>query len=150
MDPLDDNVLPYLAGFFDGEGCVSIHHTNGSPKTFGLTLSINQVDPRPLNLAKAAFGGTIHKIVKKPPHRDIYAWHLNSTKARIFLEEVRPWLIVKADQADIAIAFQTNVEEGGRVRAGNAPMRAIWAKKIKELKHLIFDPQGNGVMFQHG
>ena len=101
--------LAYIAGLLDGEGCITIvkgHHKRLHPKwspEYALQVSIaNQFLPA-LEYLKSATGlGSIHRDRGKN-----FKWFLSSQRAKEFLITIRPHILIKSKQADIAIKFQT-------------------------------------------
>jgi hypothetical protein len=103
--------LSYLAGFFDGEGCIAIvkgkNHLGNVQ--YSLRVIVSNTNEYVLHLYKLSFGGSIQKRkYEKPEWRDCYAWALSSTRAYDFLKCVYPYLILKKAQADLAFEFQEN------------------------------------------
>jgi len=92
--------LGYAAGFFDGEGCVSIHNYN-------LVVRINQVRREVLDELTKAYGGSVISMSppRKSTHRQCYAWSLYGQKAYEFLKKLLPFLIVKENEVAYAIQF---------------------------------------------
>lgn len=100
----------YAAGFFDGEGTVDLRYRRthgGKYERFELRLQIAQVDTRPLMALQAQFGGSICKPKMLSASRLCIVGH----DARAFLTAVRPYLITKAEEADIGLAFFQLVED---------------------------------------
>lgn len=95
----NDADLAYFAGFFDGEGSVSV--TNDV-----LRVSVGQLDKRPLLMMQGRWGGRLRLVPKGPTYRDIWHWTIESGKAMAVLEELLPHLIVKRDVALVGIDFQ--------------------------------------------
>lgn len=93
-------LLSYLAGFFDGEGYIGIVTGKGCRS---LRVSITQKDRTILNLFQCLFGGNISQHCKSD---DCYRWYLGSNAALKLLEDLSPYLMLKAGQAKIAIEFQ--------------------------------------------
>jgi hypothetical protein len=93
----------YLAGFFDGEGCVMTRR--GSGGYWELRLSVGQIDPAPLYLLQGRFGGGIYRKSKGLLGRQVWAWVITGDKAAKALEALAPHLIVKRDQALLALEF---------------------------------------------
>lgn len=96
--------LEYIAGFFDGEGCVDIRYRtthNGRYNRFELRCTISQVYRKPLDMIQEIFGGSISPRRNKAIHYYVVTGGL----ANKFLEAIRPFLIVKADEADTALDF---------------------------------------------
>ena len=105
------DILSYLAGLFDGEGCISIsvkNRKNGTIK-HELIVQVSMVDEVPVKMFFDNFGGSFTKSKKDPPKHDIYHWRLSSVKAKTFLEIIEPYLLVRQKQARIAIQFQSGI-----------------------------------------
>lgn len=108
MDERD--IVVWAAGFFDGEGCVGVYVLPPSPvrKLHRVTLVVNaaNTDRRPLELLKR-FGGTHFVSWKsgRPGQRIVYRWQIQGQQAYLFLLAVLPYLVVKKEQAELAIKF---------------------------------------------
>jgi hypothetical protein len=117
---VDPAVRGYMAGFFDGEGHVSIAR-RGSIRTsrvdptltrvvYALVAGMAQNVKAPLVLFNDLFGGTLRidtraRVGKLGKHVT-YEWNINGNlQVPTFLRWLRPHLRVKATQADIAIEF---------------------------------------------
>lgn len=93
----------YLAGFFDGEGCVMTRRqANGY---WELRLSVGQIDPAPLYLLQGRFGGGIYRKSRGLLGRQVWAWVTTGNQAAKALEALAPHLIVKRDQVLLALEF---------------------------------------------
>jgi len=133
------NILSYLAGFFDGEGCVGIYpHRNSQTgkQYYELTITVTQKDRTILNLFQAHFGGNIVRTGKP----NIRRWYLSGPSGAIFLTEILPYLMVKAGQAKIALEFQrakTARQLKGNIGRGNKEIALEEAQKIlcQKMKH---------------
>lgn len=151
--------LAYIAGLFDGEGCVRICRRDryGEPgnkrkrcEMYYLQVHIVNSDPRLVYPLKERFGGSVHMSEhKNPRQRPTFSWIVSTQLAAEFLKAVRPWLISKADQADIALAFQDAKKRHGKPKAGIDPSyrereRRQYAE-ISALKHLALDPVDFGM-----
>lgn len=131
----------YAAGFFDGEGSIQLMAPN---KKFGthirLKVEISQVDPRPLLWLSERFGGPVRQSDKRSVgtrRRIVYRWYLCGRNALGFLALVRPHLIVKADQADLAHSFYKTVQRKGGIRVPLSPEALAERLRIKaEIKRL--------------
>lgn len=109
--------LAYIAGFFDGEGCISVHFASAEHKNTILRASITQNVPEPLEMIQELFGGSLCRTNKKAIQLSI-----NGKKAHIFLETILPYLTVKREQALVAIQFAAATKEG-RVEIRNELQR---------------------------
>ena len=110
------NKLQYLAGFFDGEGCITagpIKQRKSSKITYGLSISLSNSDIRPLLLFKEYFGGSIieqksSKIFKAS--RKHYQWQSRGGKCNEkCLRKLLPFLIVKKEVALAALEFRKHI-----------------------------------------
>lgn len=121
-DRNDPVFLAWAAGFFDGEGCVEISHHCGSKRklsrgsvyfysrdNYSMSVTVSQCEQSPILLFVEAFGGhmcQIHRPKQNIRHRDIWTWRCNSAEAESFLRLVLPSLVVKRQQAEIALEFR--------------------------------------------
>lgn len=94
-----DTDIAWAAGFFDGEGSISVPVMRGRVHFIRLSISQNRLEP--LRQLQSWFGGFIN------PHSSdgIWTWTLSSKGSRLFLSAVRPYLRVKYAQADLALSF---------------------------------------------
>lgn len=97
--------LAYLAGFFDGEGCISIARPEGS-SYFLLRCSVANTDLRPLLVLKETFGGSVKGPYQRPRAKAIFNWNIDAAKAEAFLVRILPFLIIKRERAEKGIAFR--------------------------------------------
>lgn len=99
----------YTAAIIDGEGCIFIQKAapKGRRKSpcHTLQLTVGNYDSRLTAWLQEQYGGFV--TVYKGHHKHtFYQWHVSGLLAQIVLERVRPWMIVKRTQADVAIEFQ--------------------------------------------
>jgi hypothetical protein len=89
----------YAAGFFDGEGCVLIDLPRRT-KGYALRVTLAQGSKTVLLRLQAAWGGSLSGKEGR--------WRLSlvGTTAGAFLSDIFPFLVVKREQAAIAIEFQ--------------------------------------------
>jgi hypothetical protein len=135
----------YIAGFFDGEGCVDIRYMTthgGRYNRFTMRCTISQVYRKPLEMIQDRFGGSIS------PRRNgnIHYYVLEGLSANRFLETIRPHLIVKADEADVALEFcelvkisKANMHVPGQHRIAKESsvtrdQKILCFKKIRQLR----------------
>lgn len=95
----------YAAGFFDGEGNVTIlpHSNNNS---FLFCAQIANTNKNIIDLLQKQFGGSVG--VRKRRHKkwkDCYVLYLAAKKAAIFLYTIRDFVIVKKPQVELALQF---------------------------------------------
>jgi hypothetical protein len=142
MAMIDDRERAYAAGFFDGEGCITIsmrRARRGAKEHHTLLVSVSQCDLRPLNWLRERFGGSISpsnsKIAKARGYRQAYRLCLAGAKADRFLSEIQPFAIVKREQIDLAIEFRgTTRRRGDLVPVKVASDREGMRAKMRLLK----------------
>ena len=87
----------YLAGFFDGEGHVSITYNHGKHPYVHVGLAQNR--PAVLHWVSSLFSGKVHRD-KNGTHK----WQIGGRDGvKCFLRIVRPYLRIKAQEADEAM-----------------------------------------------
>ncbi|NRP84105.1 LAGLIDADG family homing endonuclease [Marinobacterium sp. xm-d-509] len=124
--------LAYIAGFFDGEGCVSIAK-NGS-----LTVSVVNTSLPVLEMMVDVLGvGVINNRTQKVNKRQ-YAYRAYGDDAAAVLRSLLPFLIEKKPQAETALDYFDN-HRGGVRKAGvkglfKNPMRDVFRAKLTEQK----------------
>lgn len=112
------NDLAYLAGFFDGEGCISISHSCKG-KYISLNCYVATKGEYMPRLFQFHFGGSVRRHnLARGTQVDHWKWHIAAIKASEFLKAIYPYLKLKEPQADLAIAFQTRVTQQKR-NSGN-------------------------------
>jgi hypothetical protein len=113
----------YLAGLIDGEGCISIlSHTQNGRLKHTLNLKISSSDLAVLNYLRDKYEmGYVSCSAKDGANgencRAVYAWGASSQKARILIEMAMPYMLIKKEQADIAIKFQETMRPVGHYGA---------------------------------
>lgn len=129
----------YAAGFFDGEGSINIVRSKNSSNGrvhHALAVSVSQVRREPLDMLVEKYGGTVTTTRCQPDKnwRPAHRWNIRSQQAENFLRDIRPHLIVKAAEADIALEFRSiKAARGGRWENGpdTAAYEAREALKIR-------------------
>ena len=105
---LTDAEIGYLAGLFDGEGCVGYYSrsTKGVPY-HSASLHICMTDKRAPEWIMNTVGyGKISVSEKPGNNRTVYSWQLcNKPQIQEVLRMIRPYLVVKADQVDALMAL---------------------------------------------
>ncbi len=135
----------YMAGLFDGEGCVHINKWRGRSKkgdAYSLLVQIKMCDGRLLTHLHQQFGGNLaldRRSLINPRHSDIQVWRVGCAKAKDFLESILPYLKLKKLQAKLAIQFQERMPQwkGNKVLSDEElSYREACYKRMRELKQL--------------
>lgn len=138
----------YAAGLIDGEGWIGIVQAGG---TFHVRMKVAMTDKGlpALNALSALFGGrVIEGREATSTTRKTYEWIRTGEDASRIISTVRPWLLVKAEVADIALEFQQlhgaleKSPRRGRIWTEEAKERAaMLRKRIKEANRRGPDPE---------
>jgi hypothetical protein len=97
--------IAYAAGLLDGEGSILIERRG---RYHLLRLKITMTNEAVLKAMKASFGGHLFGPYKHSGiihHLPTWEWTIIGRAARDFLIEVQPLLIVKQEEAHIALDF---------------------------------------------
>ena len=92
---VDVDELAYAAGLFDGEGSISLirHHDN---RTHSPQVSVASTDYEVVSWFRERFGGS---VVTKQPRQSNHSvsddWRLTDRRALVFLDLIRPYLVIE-------------------------------------------------------
>lgn len=93
-------LLIYLAGYFDGEGCVSVQ--KATKKYPYLQVQVASGDKEIIEKYFEVFGGHLYKE-KGGTNRQLYRWTIGGAKAQEVLKILLPFLFAKKAQAELAL-----------------------------------------------
>lgn len=114
---LSETDLAYAAGLIDGEGCIRINigTTTLGQRKDGLVLSVAMTNPLPIHFLHKLFDGNIdyREISNKQP---TWTWYVSTRLAVEILEKLYPYMLVKKEQAIIAILFGETMSPSYRAR----------------------------------
>lgn len=133
-----------LAAFIDGEGSILINERRSAKRTnWGswLRVVIANTDPRLPRWLLLTFGGTIVVARRraKENHRYAIKWHVSCRQAEELLRECLPFLLIKKEQAEIALAFQETLGgPGKRVTLATMLKRKGCRDALTKLRKQIF------------
>jgi len=109
----------YTAGLIDGEGTIGISRTNAGTYAIRVAVAITDVASNIIHNLHRTYSGRVNPM--KPggeKHRPKLRWSVEGEKAAAVLESVLPHLILKREQARIALDLQDHVrqwrQESGR------------------------------------
>lgn len=116
--------IAYLAGYTDGEGCITI--VNDRTLVFGIETCYPKVVHRCYKL----FGGHFSRLDRgRKKHRPIFRWRTFSKTAYMVIQTLLPFLREKKRQAELCLKFYNTKDVNKRVAINN---------QIKELKKIIY------------
>lgn len=114
----------YVAGLFDGEGFVRIarfQKPNSTHIRYAIHLGIGMTHWPVIEALKTEYGGSIHENrhdLRNPKNRIQFMWVAASQVGAAFLRRVLPYLIVKRDEAEIALHLQDHIDANPYKPAG--------------------------------
>lgn len=128
----------WAAGIIDGDGCIAIK-MSGKSGFYGVSVIVGQTVHQECILQKlrAMYGGSYSPMRAKAPESVPFSnWQVTAAQAHACLLSVRPYLVGKAAQADIAIEFrQYVVRPGQRNTDIQRRAKADLYQRIHALKH---------------
>lgn len=136
--------LCYLAGVLDSDGSLSIakmaggHQRTKNPR-YVFSMNVVNTSETLMKWLVEKFGGRYSHRRKQlsPNHRITYDWWYNNGKALWLLKLVKPYLIIKADRADVAIEllskWKTNHGTGARTDPAEVERRESLYLRMKQL-----------------
>lgn len=112
---MEPTQVAYLAGVMDSDGWFTIiHHATNSRYAQSYTYSENagcaQTSPEAVELLRLAFGGRIYVRERKASGnwKPMHYWVVSNKIAAHMTLILRPYLLVKAEQADLILALRTS------------------------------------------
>lgn len=124
----------YVAGIVDGEGTVTLmkHHRNETP-TPNVSVANNNLEL--LKWLKSIYGGTItNKKKRLPHHNDSYAWYVRQDRAIRFLNEIKQYLIIKKQHAElITSTYKLVTHRAGKYTPEMLAKKYALVAKIRKL-----------------
>ena len=99
----------YLAGIIDGEGCIHLekYQQKGRPcASYNLRIRVSMTDIQAPLFLYNKFGGNFYTYQSKNlKAKKTYIWQIVNSKGINFLRYIQPYLLVKKNQADVALKF---------------------------------------------
>ena len=111
--------LAYLAGVFDGEGCVLFDRIN-----------VDNTNPHLLIMYRDKWGGRIRVKKTAGEHRTCFRWTAMGNSCRDALKAMMPYLVEKKEQAEINLIVITYPPK--------SEMRRYHKQKLKESKRIEY------------
>jgi len=143
-----ETVLAYAAGIMDGEGCIRINWSIRSGAGFSLTACVSNTKVRLVDWLERHFGGSITVAPRDGNRQPLYKWNLYGAHAASFLRSVYPYLQIKKEEAECALAFYDLIERNRATLHGSDGMTRLLSPsermqridlwwKLRELKRAI-------------
>ena len=135
----DQLLHAWVAGFFDGEGCVMVEYSRSKKSIHGwrtaLHATLTQSSTPCLELVQSAFGGSVKTSDVRAAHARRwsvqYTWVVRNEAALTFLRVIAPYTVVKNSQIQLALEYPMFDAEGRKYGGIANPIpEAIWAKRL--------------------
>lgn len=129
----------YLAGIIDGEGCISACQSTG--RGFTLYVDVTNTDRRLIDWVAARWPGSTYTTDRsRRGQKDVHRWMAqNAIRVALVLEAALPYLVIKREQAEIALTLA-----GMRRNPGRAGYTAGERARMRELYDRLRDLNRRG------
>ena len=144
---IPENILAYIAGIVDGEGCIHIHKKLQAPPSrpqqrspyYRLSLKVKMTHKPVVEfLAQTMGAGTIYSEKPGKLNKKVaWSWVTGANDAVMVLTALLPYLRVKTAEARLALEFATanqRVPGNGRVPIEVSAYRHSLYEAMRELK----------------
>jgi hypothetical protein len=101
----------YIAGFFDGEGYITLRRSNRYTRTaasYRIVIGFTNKSKAILELIQQRYGGSIYPKARRNKEVHAAAWELSIFRndgIQSFMAEIGPHIILKRPQVDLALEF---------------------------------------------
>ncbi|HDY90110.1 MAG TPA: hypothetical protein ENH82_18580 [bacterium] len=109
--------LTYLAGFIDGEGCLTTSKDKGWCRP---RITISNTNELILRWIKMLFGGNVYAVKRRTPKLGLkadYIWIIVCNQAIALVECLLPYLKVKQKEARKLVLFKAANKEESQILA---------------------------------
>lgn len=137
--------LARMAAFIDAEGSISINavkkNSSGVNSGYSISVAIGNVSIPLIAWLKRTFGGSVYRKVQMRPliraTKPFYMWQVYGRSATQILNAVKRHMIIKAEQAEIAIAFvelpSLRIARGVMATPERIAERELLRNRLKEI-----------------
>lgn len=125
-----NTIIPYAAGYIDGDGCFYLGITIQKPKiitVYEYSIQAVSVKKPVLDIFNINFGGFIRQKPDKIRHKRTYCWNLKSRESLDFALKIHPFLVDKSIQCKIYIEF----------------INLIYRNNFRTVDHLVIEKRNN-------
>jgi hypothetical protein len=105
-----------------------MRHGNGGQPLYSERVGVRQVEPHAIDLLHGLFHG--YRGMNAPSSkagRPLHSWQVTDLRAATFLQAIRPFLLIKAAQADNALALRVvkDASKAARVPLGRGHVGSV-------------------------
>lgn len=144
---MDKITLAYLAGFIDGEGCITILRRFKKNKSknynYYAVISVGQKDGEIMDILKDNFKGNIHHVKRDGS----YIWTATDKMASDCIRQLLPFLRYKKPQAEIALQLYDPTiirKKFNTISPEELQKRELLYEEIRRLKRVFKSPRYTG------
>jgi len=109
------HLLSYLAGVFDGEGCIGItkkrpqEKSNQKNFTYVLYMQVSMTDEIVPRLFHMTFGGNFfpRRYPIEARRKTAYIWIVSGSKCVPIIKDLMPYILLKKPQFELGLHFST-------------------------------------------
>lgn len=130
----------YLAGLIDGDGTIGIYTAMGARSlspSFYVQVTVVNTNAAILGWLITRIGARMDKrkdVARRPAHhKQLFHWRVHGTNADLLLTAVRPYLIAKGEQADIALKLRAMRRQGIPLTPDDVAARQALKDEIRRL-----------------
>ena len=125
----------WIAGVIDCEGCLvlgSYWNKHRNSYNYHVAVQVQMTDREVIDqLARWCDGPVFFYQTKNPKHKSTWEWRLAANGTRWLLPQIRKFLLIKHQQADLLLRFLTISKRGFRRAEHNPEAQAIRAEVAK-------------------
>jgi hypothetical protein len=129
----------YIAGIIDTEGSIILTQDTKVNSHFKLQITITNTSYKLIRFLSLKLSGLKHSINRRyisPKRKTAYSITLQAQSAEILLKEIFPYLVLKKEQAEIALKYRETIVGRGKFnRYYHMPKEII--SKRKEYANLL-------------
>jgi len=146
INQLSDIDAAYIAGFVDGEGCLSLCRVNANDPNrttnYVIRLRVSNTFPGIIDwiALKVGFGSVRSTKKYKDHYKQPYEWYLTGRRATVLLKQLYPYLKVKKLQAEVLFEYAETLMPPGQAKI---PHNVIDARKTLKAKITCLNWRGD-------
>ncbi len=129
--------LAYMAGIVDGEGTIGARRrTNAKGQAYvDFSISVANTDRRLIDWIQERFPGAVDLREQRQSHKHkpLYRWTVNGQKGATIISALRPYLVIKAEQADVYVALRATIGNGSALTDEVREYRESLVLRLREL-----------------
>ena len=130
----------YAAALLDGEGNISVAKQKREDSclhgwSHQLCVRFAMTQPQAIDFMVAQFGFRMERTHRRlPSGRTLYRCYVNGPEAKAFLEKVRPYVLVKQREIDLAIQFPLRPMSNRRISEEDYNARNNIYRQLRALR----------------